>query len=82
MKHVSSQRGQMTIEAVLILVIMVSFFTVLHRQVSSTKMLSKIVSGPWSFMQGMIENGVWMPGDTGKTAHPNVFNRRASPEPI
>lgn len=76
-----NQRGQMTIEAVLLLVIMVAIFTVVHRSISSRNMLSQIVQGPWGYVSGMISNGVWKGGDT-KIYHPNVYKRRASPEPI
>lgn len=76
-----NQKGQMTIEAVLLLVIMVAMFTVVHRQISSRNMLSSIVRGPWEYVSGMISNGVWKAGDS-KKMHPNVFQRRASPEPL
>ena len=83
MKRFSSERGQMTIEAVLILMILVMVFTMVHKQISSKKYLNQIVSGPWAYMQGMIENGVWVAGgDASKNLHPNVFGRRASPEPM
>lgn len=81
MKRLKSQKGQMTVEAVLILVILVGVFTVTQREISKRQLLSKIVSGPWSIIAGMIENGVWLPTEQGKTYHPNVFGRRASPEP-
>lgn len=80
-KHLRSNKGQMTIEAVLLLTIMVSFFTVAHRVISGQQYLSKIVSGPWSYVSGMIENGVWAPAASSKPLHPNTFKRRASPEP-
>lgn len=80
-KHLSNNKGQLTIEAVLLLVIMVAIFTVTHRTISKGEWMSKIVTGPWSYMQGMISNGVWKSGDT-KNLHPNVFKRRASPEPL
>lgn len=76
-----NEKGQMTVEAVLLLVIFVAVFTVVHRTISKGEWMSKIVSGPWSYMQGMISNGVWQAGNT-NNLHPNVFKRRASPEPL
>jgi hypothetical protein len=76
-----NQKGQMTMEAVLLLVIIVAMFTLVHRQISDRNMLSSLVRGPWGYVSGMISNGVWKGGDT-KSMHPNVFKRRASPEPI
>lgn len=81
MNHLRSQRGQFTVEAVLILTIMVGVFTLLHREISKRQLLNSIVSGPWSHIAGMIESGVWVPAEGAKTYHPNVFGRRASPEP-
>ena len=81
MKRLTHQHGQMTIEAVLLLMIMVSVFTLVHREIYKRKLLAQIVSGPWAQMQGMIENGAWVAVDS-KSMHPNVFGRRASPEPM
>lgn len=82
MKKTSSQRGQMTVEAVLIMMIMVSFFTLARREIASRNLLQQLVTGPWSYIQGMAENGVWAQPEAGKKIHPNVFGRRASPEPL
>jgi hypothetical protein len=81
-KRLTNEKGQMTVEAVLLLVIFVAVFTVVHKAISKQEWLNKIVSGPWSYVAGMIENGVWMPAENSKTYHPNGFGRRASPEPI
>lgn len=72
----------MTVEAVLLLVIFVAFVNVVHRTIKEKEILRNMVSGPWSFLQGMIQNGVWAPENTGADVHPNVYGRRASPEPI
>lgn len=82
MKHLRNRRGQMTIEAVLLLMIFVAIFTVVHRGIKGKNYLSEIVSGPWTYVQGMVQNGVWSSGDTASNLHPNVFGRRASPEPL
>lgn len=74
------QKGQVTVEAVLLMVIMTAVFTFTHNAISKGEWLSKLVSGPWSYVQGMISNGVWRGGNS-NTYHPNVFARRASPRP-
>lgn len=79
--RLKNEKGQMTVEAILLLVIFVGIFMVTQRVFKSKKYLSQIVSGPWSYIQGMIESGVWMPAEEGKVRHPNRFTRRASPEP-
>lgn len=80
-KHCQNQKGQMTVEAVLLLVLFVAMFTAVHNTMNRGEFLSKIVSGPWSYVQNMISNGVWRRGNTNEL-HPNVFKRRASPEPL
>jgi hypothetical protein len=82
MKRLRSNQGQMTIEAVLILVIGVAFAKVAMDSIKNQELLSQMVSGPWSYVQGMVQNGVWAPANQGSAAHPNVFGRRASPEPL
>jgi hypothetical protein len=81
-KRLRSNKGQMTIEAVLLMTIMVAFFATTRKIISGQNYMSKLVSGPWSHVAGMIENGVWKPALTSKQLHPNVFDRRASPEPL
>lgn len=78
---IKNENGQMTMEAVLLLVIMVGVFTVVHRTIANGEYLSQIVSGPWGHMQGMIGNGVWKAGNS-NSMHPNSFERRATPEPL
>ncbi|MBY0314100.1 MAG: hypothetical protein K2Q26_01185 [Bdellovibrionales bacterium] len=76
-----NQKGQMTIEAVLLLVIFVGIFLVTQRIFKEKNYLSQIVSGPWSYMRGMVESGVWMDAESARSKHPNRFSRRASPRP-
>lgn len=78
---IKNENGQMTMEAVLLLVILVGVFTLVHRKIAGGEYLSKIVSGPWGHMQGMISNGVWKAGNS-NNMHPNAFDRRATPEPL
>lgn len=81
-RRLRSESGQMTIEAVLLLTIMIAFFTITHRTIAGKQYMSKLVSGPWSYIAGMIENGVWSPAASGKSKHPNSFDRHATPRPI
>jgi hypothetical protein len=79
--RLKNQRGQMTVEAVLLLVIFVGIFLVTQRIFKEKNYLSQIVSGPWSYMRGMVESGVWMEAEAARSKHPNRFSRRASPRP-
>jgi hypothetical protein len=77
-----NNRGQMTIEAILILTIMIGIFTMVHKTMQSKDYMGRLVSGPWSYIQGMVENGIWVKASDGTRRHPNSYSRRASPEPI
>ena len=80
--RLKNSKGQMTIEAVLLLSIFVAFFTIAQKFIKDQDWFGQLVDGPWILVQGMIENGVWADASTGKSKHPNLFRRRASPEPF
>jgi hypothetical protein len=82
MKLLRNQKGQMTIEAVMLLVIALAFAKVSTAAIKEQDFLRNMVSGPWTYLQGMIQNGVWSDGNNSSNLHPNVYGRRASPEPI
>ena len=76
MRRLRNQRGQMTIEAVLLLVIALAFAKVGTGAIKDQDFLRKMVSGPWSYLQGMIQNGVWAEGTTGNDIHWIWWSRR------
>jgi hypothetical protein len=72
----------MTIEAVLLMVMALAFAKVATGAIKEQELMRDMVSGPWSYLQGMIQNGVWSANNAGSDVHPNVYGRRASPEPL
>lgn len=70
----------MTIEAVLILALMVSIIFAITNGIKGKKYLTQLVEKPWSYVAGMIENAYWAPVARGKGKHPNQISRHASPE--
>lgn len=74
----ANSKGQMTIEMLLIMAIFLSASILLTQQARSRGMLAGLVEGPWSRVQGMIENGVWKPVAESKDVHPNGFGRHIS----
>ncbi len=54
-----SQRGQATIEAVLIVVVLLSAAIYVSQQFRSRKTMASLVEGPWSYIDGMAQYGVW-----------------------
>lgn len=77
---IKNSRGQMTIEAILLLTIFIGIFLLAQKTFKSKKYISQMVEGPWSYVQGMIEDGVWLSASNSKSKNPNLFNRHASPE--
>ena len=75
-----NQKGQMTIEAVLILTLMVSLIFVITKGIKQRQYFTKLVEKPWSYVAGMIENAYWAPVARGREKHPNHFSRRGSPQ--
>ena len=75
-----SQSGQITIEAVLILSVLLSIATYASQQFKSRGILQKLVGAPWSYTRGMIENGIWAT-TTPNPYHPNSKHRHASLNP-
>ncbi|MEM7647490.1 MAG: hypothetical protein AAF203_11310 [Pseudomonadota bacterium] len=75
-----SEAGQITIEAVLVLTILVSTIFAGTNLMRDQQILSRMVQGPWSYMAGMIENGFWAPPQAGRSKHPNHITRHGSPQ--
>ena len=73
-----NKKGQMTLEAVLIMTVMVSILTVISNKANEANLLTTLVQKPWSHIRGMIEDAYWDHPSKSKTKHPNLFSRRAS----
>ncbi|HVK61795.1 MAG TPA: hypothetical protein VM432_09610 [Bdellovibrionales bacterium] len=76
--NLANSKGQMTIEMVLILTILLGAAVGVTRAMKSNQVLAAIVEGPWASMQGMIEDGVWVPAGKSKASHPTMRSRHRS----
>jgi hypothetical protein len=72
---IKNQRGQAITEAVLILVLLFGFTTAVVSYFKSEEVLQKIVTGPFTYLAGMLQNGVWLPPDKGAPSHPTSHSR-------
>lgn len=79
--RLDDSRGQFVIEGILLMIVSVSVLIAGTRYVRDQKWMSKIVSGPWSMVAGMIESGVWADPATAKAQHPNQIGRHRTPNP-
>lgn len=72
------QRGQVIIEMVLLLVLVVGLWGMFSNYAKQKKWFENLVTGPWQSTAGMIEAGVWEPPQKAIAKHPNNFNRVVS----
>lgn len=73
-----NQRGQFTMEMILITIVLTSIAILTSRYAQSNALVADIVEGPWRPIQGMIEDGVWQSGDKAKSNHPSMKSRHSS----
>lgn len=75
------ERGQFAIEAVLLMVVMLSIFIASTNALRDGKFLAKLVGNPWEQVAGMIECGVWAPPKTACKSLPSQPDRNISLDP-
>ena len=75
----SQMTGQMSVELVLIMTMLLAVFLVFTRWVESENFIEKLSIDPWnSHIAGMIENGVWGTPEKTRAIHPHEAKRHAS----
>jgi hypothetical protein len=73
------QKGQVIIEAILLIVIIMGLWVFLAKTFNSSQYMKKLMQdGPWPRLSGMIESGVWETPSKAKSFHPNNLDRGAS----
>jgi hypothetical protein len=81
MKIRFDQKGQFMIEAILLIVVMLSVMTVLIRGMKETQLANKMVNEPWAKISGLAEFGVWTDAtDQNRKKHPNSYARLYTPD--
>lgn len=74
----AKQNGQVTIEAVLLMVFFVALFGFLSKSLEEFGFLNQMIYRPWLQVSGLIENGVWgLPDETTKY-HPTHHSRKVT----
>lgn len=74
------QSGQMIVESILLMTIMVGFAYFITSYFRSNDIIARLVSSPWTNLAGVIQNGTWAPPEQNMTTHPNDMDRRLSLE--
>lgn len=72
---INNQKGQMLVEAVLIMVVFMAFTMMTARFFRDKEVLKQLISGPWVALSGVLQNGVWLSPDKGAISHPNGHTR-------
>lgn len=70
-----NQAGQAITEAVLILVLLFGFTTIVANYFKDQEFFKQLVSGPWQNVAGMLQNGVWDTPSKGAIKHPSGHGR-------
>ena len=76
-----NNKGQFAIEAVLLAFIFVGIFIASTRVLRENKVLAKLIGGPWTQVQGMVECGIWGAPSKVCKKHPNNFYRSTTWDP-
>lgn len=69
-----NQKGQLAIEAVLIVVLLLSLSIFASRYIRDQNLMGKIISEPWSQIAGMMATGNWQAAQSAldENRHPHV----------
>lgn len=78
MKFSANERGQMTIEMILMSTILFAVILAVSQYFKSNHILAGIVEGPQTYLIGMAENGVWKQAKDANQFHPNLVARHMS----
>lgn len=80
-KNLNSQSGQVAVEMILLLVLLVSIAMFTFRSIQQRNFLGTLVNTPMNYLKGMVENGVWDANyKETKQLHPNFLARHNSLE--
>ena len=77
-KRIKNEKGQMIIEAVLIMALLLLAFRLLYNTVFGENFAEQLVQRPFQRLSGVIENGVYGTPDQTRGAHPNHQRRQLS----
>lgn len=74
----TTERGQMTIEMMLLLVVILGVGLAISKSARERGFMKDLVEGPWLVVQGMIEDGVWIRAPASKQRHPHDRGRHST----
>ena len=75
-----NQKGQATVEAILIMTIFLAASMTISQAFSKNNYFASMIEGPWDFVDGMIRDGVWMKSSQSAVNNPNGRKRQGTME--
>ena len=72
------QSGQMIVESVLIMTMLVGFAYFISGYISKNNVIARLVSSPWTNLSGVIQNGTWAAPNASMKLHPNNTENKIS----
>lgn len=76
---VGNQKGQLVVEAVLLIAVIMAVTILVSNYIQSNEFANKLVAKPWKTLSGMIECGTWT--GCGQGNHPGSAARNLSLQP-
>lgn len=81
MRRHQGERGQMTIEMLCLITIFLIIGLTVQQAAVRQGWMKQLIEAPWKRVQGIIENGVWLAPDAGRSLHPHIRGRHGSLKP-
>ncbi len=75
-----NQRGQASIEMVLMVALAVMVAMAVSKGLRDNEFFATLVSGPWTSITGLVQNGTWGSPEDTMAKHPNQFVRVSTVE--
>lgn len=75
---IKNQRGQVAVEYILLVVVMVGAFLAARNVLLQSNAVANFVQKPWQLVAGMIEVGVWGEPKKVRSMHPGQIGRHNS----
>lgn len=81
MPVLNRQKGQILVEGILLMSLLLFITIWATRQMKERKWMENLVQSPWVYIAGMIETGEWLPAAQGKKLHPNNLEKNRTYDP-
>ena len=77
-KLLRSNVGQMAVEMILIMVVLVALLGMIRDFLQENSAFQSLTQAPWQSLSGMITSGVWKKPDEAINYHPNLHKRHGT----